>query len=195
MSLTDALLTDKFHLDLLSRSQLCNQNVMNKRLGSLNALSLEPSFLIADRNPLEIPRVHVGIVEVLVLVFSVVQNDRLAGVLLRALDMELESQRVLSGEWFAFPTELKYPGVHGDRDQTHSVSEVLIGNYACVLPHLDLFNRHRGDLGNHDSSERVRKGRFDAFHLEDNFLTVEGFDLDIAVLDEVLEGRGVELVA
>ncbi len=92
MSLANAFLTDQLHFNFLPWSQLGYQDVFIE-----GSDGTEPCLLVADGDPLEMPRVDVGILIVLLLIDSVVEDHGRVRVLLGALDMQLELDGVELG--------------------------------------------------------------------------------------------------
>ena len=86
--LADTLRADKLHLDLLTRSQLREQDVMVQRLDLSEALGL-----IAHGLPDEIARVHVRIVVQFLVVMSLVEDHGRGLVLLGANLVQFELER------------------------------------------------------------------------------------------------------
>lgn len=87
----------------------------------------------------------------------------------------------------ALLVELEQPRVSLDRDESHSMGEVLIWDDRCILPHVDFLNGHRGDLSYHYPPQRVCHWWLYANEVEHDFFVGEGEDLYVAVVDEALE--------
>lgn len=118
MRLADALLADDFDFDFLPGSELGDENVIMERLGQRDALTLEPCLLIADWHPHQVTAVDVGVIEVLLFVFCVVEDHWGTGNFLRAFYMQLKPNAILAVIRLALLFELERSWIDGNRHKT-----------------------------------------------------------------------------
>ena len=151
MCAANTFLTNKFHFNFLTRSQFSDQNVIME--WSRRILS-KSSRLVSNWNPFKIARVHIRMIEYLLFLLNVIDVERggLTGVFLTADHVQLESQTVPVIMWLRVILEFEKTWIHHDRNQAHSMCQILIWNDWCVLPHFYFFDSHSGDLSNQNSS-------------------------------------------
>lgn len=195
MCLTNAFLAIELHLNFLARSKLGNQDVSIE--GTWEVRNLELLGLIANRYPLELACIDICVVVKLILVNCVVDNHGGAWVFLGASDMQIEFDAVIFSISCGGINRLGAIGllhsvmvfeesrISFNWDQSHSVSQVLIGDYGGVLPHGDLLNGHGRYLRKQNASQSVSQGRLNSDKVENDFLIVQLEYFNVALVDEV----------
>mmetsp|Transcript_16775 Transcript_16775/g.30987 ORF Transcript_16775/g.30987 Transcript_16775/m.30987 type:complete len:254 (+) Transcript_16775:379-1140(+) len=173
MLFAKALLQMAFALDLLARSQLCNQDVISNWSGRivLEALGL----IIAPWNPLQISRVHGDLV--LLADFSQLEHEAvlLVEVCIRASPPQIIRLKM---NWY----------------KAQSVRQVLIMNHACVLINRDPADGNSGHLCNQNPAESIRKRWIYASHVELHHLISQLRDVEReASLEDAMIPRVVDV--
>lgn len=198
VGLPNAFLAEELHLYLLTRAELGYQDVSVE--GSWGVFFSVEILLVTKWDPLKLTSVDVGIIVIFVFINCIVNNHWSIRVLLSASHVQLELDAVLSRvargginrlariSLFNSLVILELPSIGLDRNQADSVSEVLIGDYGGILPHVYLLDGHSWDLCYQDATEGVGQRGLRTDQVKDDLLIVKLEDFYVTLVNEVADG-------
>ena len=188
---SDALVHVHRQVDLLAGAHLGDEDVGVGRADDV--LAGKVLGLAALGNELDVLGVHVGVVVELLGVLAV--RRRVLVVL--ALDLELELDRVVVAGRLALlvPLEEVVEALlaAGEGDQAKAVAENFVLDHRGVVPHEDVLDGQRGDVGDHDAAEGVGNGGVDANERELSLIWVVLVEHYTDVFAELFDVPGVVL--
>lgn len=156
----DALVHVHRQIDLLSRPHLGDKDVGVR--GPDGVLAREVLGLPALGHELDVLGVNMGVVVELLGVLAV-RRRALVGL---ALDLELELDRVVVARGLALLVPLEEVVeaflAAGERDQAQAVAKNFVLDHRGVVPHENVLDGQRGDVGDHDTAEGIGDRGVDA---------------------------------
>ena len=157
---SDALVHMHRQVDLLAGPHLGDEDIRVARADGVRARKV--LGLAALGHELDVLGVHVGVAVELLGVLAV----RRHGLVVLALDLELELDRVVVARRLALlvPLEEVVQALlaAGEGDQAQTMTEHLVLDHRGVVPHEDVLDGQRRDVGDHDAAEGVGDGGVDA---------------------------------
>jgi asparagine N-glycosylation enzyme membrane subunit Stt3 len=119
------------------------------------------------------------------LIYCIINDHRSVRVLLSASHVQFKLYTVFGSiassriDWLSQITLVnalmvfKNPWISFNGNKADPMSEVLIGYHRCVLPHIDLFNGHRGNLSDQYSSQCICQWRLSSNQVKYDLLFIE----------------------